>query len=352
MPREMGFGVVGLGMGIHHCKAIQGAKGAQLVAVCDIDEQRLNDAVKEFGCKGYTKYSDMLKDAEVEAVNICTESARHAQMGVQAARAGKHIVMEKPVDITPQRIQKLQDAVKEAGIKCGCIFQARMLPLNRKIKEAIDKGKIGRLIGAHGCLPWYRAQSYFEGPHGPWRGTWSMDGGGSLMNQGIHDVDQMVWLAGRVKSVCGFFGVFNHKIEAEDQAVAILKFENGALGTFFTTTCANPEGARRFFFYGTKGTFVKAGDKLESYDMGTPKERETMMRVFGGKAGADDASRDPMAVSADGHLLIVEDLVKAVRSDREPVITLESARHSVEVACAIYKSGRTGKEVKISDVAH
>jgi len=347
MAKELNFAVVGLGMGGHHCKAIRNAKGANLVAVCDIDPERLDKRVKEFDCKGYKSYARMLKDPAIDVVNIVTESGKHAKMGIQAAQAGKHLIVEKPVDVTPARIKTLEKAVKKAGVKCGCIFQSRMDNCNIMIKKAIDRGKMGQVIGVHAHLPWYRANSYYEGPHGPWRGTWRLDGGGSLMNQGIHTLDLAIFLAGPVQSAAGFYGVFTHKIQAEDHTVAVLKFKNGAIGTLFATTCAVPEGSQRVHMYGTKGSFSRLGSALEFYEMGSAKERKRMMNLFSSTPKAD-ASRDPMAVSADGHTLIVEDLVKAIRNDREPIIPISTAKHSVEVACAIYQSQRSGKIVNIS----
>ena len=170
------------------------------------------------------------------------------------------------------------------------------------------------------------------------------------MNQGIHTLDLAIFLAGPVKRVAGFYGVFNHKIEAEDQTVAILQFENGALGTLYTTTCAIPEGAQRIYLYGSKGSVSKHGETLEFYEMGPEKERKRMMELFSGKPMSDAASRDPMAISSDGHMLIIEDMVKAVRLNRQPAIPLSEARRSVDTACAIYKSARLGKMVEVASV--
>ena len=350
MAKEMGFAVVGLGMGGHHCKAVTAAKGARLAAVCDIDSTRRNAFTKQYGCKGYAKWSDLLKDKEIDVVCIAVESGKHADFGIEAARAGKHIVMEKPVDITPERVKKFRDVVNKTGVKCGCIFQSRLDNCNILLKKAIEKGKLGKLIGVHGCLPWWRAQSYYSGPHGTWKGTWKLDGGGSLMNQGIHTVDLLQWLGGPVKSVAGFYGVFNHKIEAEDQTVAILRYENGALGTLYTTTCAQPDKDQRVHVYGTKGSFCKYGAALEYFEAGTAADKARMMELFGARKSGENTSSDPMAVSSDGHMLIIEDLIKCVRTGKEPVITIESAGHAVEIAAAIFKSARTGKEVKISEV--
>jgi UDP-N-acetyl-2-amino-2-deoxyglucuronate dehydrogenase len=350
MAKEIGFGVVGLGMGVHHCKAITDAKGARLAAVCDTDPERLDATVKQYGVTGYADYAEMLRDDAVQCVCVVVESGKHADFGIQAAKAGKHLIMEKPVDITPAAIKRLRDVVRKTGVKAGCIFQYRYDPLNIQFKKAIDSGKMGKLIGAHAMLPWWRAQDYYQGPHGSWKGTWNLDGGGSLMNQGIHTVDLLQWLAGPVESVAGFTGVFGHDIEAEDQTVAILRFKNGALGTLTTTTCCNPSKEQRIFFYGSKGCFSRYANELEFFDVGTPKERERMMRAFGAREKKDSTSSDPMAVSADGHMLTVEDMVKCIRTGKDPYITIDSAAHAVEIANAIFKSAKTGKVVKVDSV--
>lgn len=350
MPKDIQFAVVGLGMGGHHCNALERANGARLAAVCDYDAERLECISKQHGCKGYSRYSELLKDTSIDVISIAVESGKHAAMGVEALRAGKHIVVEKPVDITPARIKLLEDAVAETGLKCGCIFQSRVDACNVLLKKAIDKGQMGQLIGVHGHLPWFRAQAYYEGPHGAWHGTWKLDGGGSLMNQGIHTLDLVAWLAGPVRRVAAFFGIHNHHIEAEDQTAAALEFENGALGTFASTTCAVPESEQRIYMYGTKGSFVRRGSVLESYAMGVEKERERMLGLFSSASHDAAVAKDPMAVSFAGHVVIFEDMVKAVRNDREPLIPISSAKHSVVVANAIYKSARTGKAVEISSL--
>ncbi len=350
MARNLRFVVLGMGMGVHHCRAILYAKGAELAGVCDHDPERLAQGVKEFGVKAFDRWSDVLRDPSIDAVCIVTESGTHADFGIEAAKAGKHIIMEKPIDVTPRRIAKFEQAVTRAGVKCGCVFQSRMDPCNSLIRKSIVAGRMGSIIGVHAQLPWLRPESYFAGVHGVWRGTWKWDGGGSLMNQGIHTLDLMCWFAGPVRSVAGFYKAHVHQIEAEDQAVAILRFENGALGTLFTTTCAIPEGTQRIHMFGTKGSFSRHANCLESYEMGSAAERTRMMERFGGGAKADSAAKDPMALSVDGHTKIVEDLVRAVRNNAEPAIPIASARHAVDVAVAIYKSGRVGREVPVGEV--
>ncbi len=348
MAKAVNFAVVGLGMGSHHCKAIAAAKGARLLAVCDLDESRVRPLAAQYGCKAYRRYRDVLGDPEVDVVNIVTESGYHAAMGVQAVRAGKHLMMEKPIDITPARIGRLESAVAASGLKCGCILQLRLDACNLALKKAIDRGSMGKVLGVHAGLPWFRGAAYYSGPHGTWRGTWKLDGGGSMMNQGIHTIDLMTYFGGPIERVCGFHAVQGHDIEAEDHTVACVRFACGALGTIFTTTCAQPENAQQFHCFGTKGSFRKRGDTLEMYEMGSPKERERMNARFGERVGTGAAS-DPMAISSDGHTLLVEDMSRAVREDRTPMIPLASARHAVDVVHAIYQSGRTGREVRIAN---
>jgi|TARA_B100000809_G_scaffold154596_1_gene151911 predicted dehydrogenase len=352
MSVETGFAVVGLGMGKHHCKAIDSAPNATLVAVCDVDEERLAAASHEFGCQTYKEIDDLLANDDVEVVNVATPSGLHTDIGLKVAAAGKHMIVEKPADITVARIDELIAAIDAAGVKAAGIFQSRLDPLNIEIRDAVQGGRLGRMIGVHGHLPWYRKQSYYEGAHGSWKGTWAMDGGGSLMNQGVHTVDLLQWIAGRVTSVMGMFGVFDHEIEAEDQSVAILRFESGALGTLYTTTCAFPGRDQRITMYGSEGSFVKREGALESWkllgDEDGEQEQDMLGRFGDKKVEKGSGAADPMAVSFDGHTQIIMDMVEAVQQEREPMISLHSAKHAVEIINAIYESGRTGRAVEIA----
>jgi len=322
------------------------------VAVCDVDEERLNPTAEEYACKGYVKFEELLENDAVDVVNIATPSGMHAEMGIKAVEAGKHLIVEKPADIVPERIDALVAAGERCGVKVGGIFQSRLDPLNLRIREAIQKGRLGKLIGVHGHLPWYRKQSYYDGPHGSWKGTWDMDGGGSLMNQGVHTVDLLQWLVGRVKSVMGMFGVFGHDIEAEDKTVAVLRFANGALGTLTTTTTAIGGGPQNILIHGDKGTIHKSGELLiwNLADDEQGEEEQELMRYYGAKdrrPEGETVATDPMAVGATGHQFQVQDLARVVREGGEPFIGIEDALHAVEIVNAIYESGRTGVEVTI-----
>jgi predicted dehydrogenase len=351
MPQDIGFGVVGLGMGKHHCKAIHAAPGARLVAVCDVDEERLKTSSERFQCKAYARYEDMLKDPDISVVNIATPSGMHAAMGIQAANAGKHVIVEKPADIHTKRIDDFIEAGKKNKVKIAGIFQARFDPLNIRIRDAIQSGRMGRLIGVHGHLPWWRAQSYYEGPHGSWKGTWAMDGGGSLMNQGVHTLDLIQWFAGPVAEVSAYFGVFGHQIEAEDHTVAILRFRNGAIGTLYTTTCCYPGFDQRITLFGASGSVIKEEGRLVAWKFVDDPEgvNEKELLSFYGGSGQASASADPMAVGFDGHAQIVMDMVKVLTQGGDLALPLDSARNAVAIITAIYESGKKGKPVKLKE---
>jgi len=353
MDQPIRFAVVGLGMGRAHCADIRDARGAQLVAVCDTVPERVEKAKADFGVRGTTRFAEILADPEIDVVNVCTPSGTHSDLTCEALRAGKHVICEKPPDVTVAKVDAMIAAQRETGRKLQVIFQSRFEPLYRRLKQTIEEGRLGRLIGVHGAVHWWRAQSYFDCP-GMWKGTWAMDGGGSLSNQGVHTVDLLQWLCGPVAEVYGRFGVFSHEIETEDKTVAVLVFRNGALGTLTTTTSAYPGLETEVMIHGSKGSVV-VRDELnrwriegESREAEEQEERE-MLAAYGPK-GVRDASvaSDPFAFATRGHLAQIEDMVGAIREDREPLNPVASTRHTVEILNAIYESGRSGKAVTLS----
>jgi len=347
---EIGFGVLGLGMGTHHALAVSEVPGVKLVAVCDQDPMRMQPTAEKYGCRGYLSFEEMLSDPEIQAVTVATESGKHAECALMAIAAGKHVLVEKPADVKVERIDEMIEAAKRAGVKVTSVFQSRTLPLNRCIKNAVDEGRFGKLVGVHALVPWYREQSYYEGPHGDWKGTWALDGGGSLANQGVHTVDLLQFLVGRVKSVFGAFGVYAHDVEAEDTTTALLKFENGALGTISTATSAYPGMATSVTILGWNGSVQKQDDVLHVWKFRdeTEEDEEIRKRYGPGDKSHVGVSSDPNALGAYGNHGHIAYLAKCIREGCDPFITLESARHAVEIVNAIYESGRTGKEVFLS----
>lgn len=351
--RPIRFAVVGLGMGVTHCKDLQDAKGAELVAICDTAVDRLEKVNKTYNVKATESFEELLRDPDIDVINVCTPSGSHADFSVAAMKAGKHVVCEKPPDVTVEAVDRMIAAEKETGKKLMIIFQSRFEPVYRRLKETIDEGRMGNLIGVHGTVNWWRAQDYFNCP-GMWKGTWRWDGGGSLANQGVHTVDLLQWLAGPVVEVYGKFGVFAHDIETEDKTVAVLTFANGALGTLTTTTAAYPGCDRTIFVHGQKGSFVSEDDQLTRWRiMGespeAEKDEEKRMLAAFGRKGERDASvaSDPFAFATRGHLAQFESLVQAIRDDAPLPNTVASTRHTVQIMTSIFESGRTGKPVRI-----
>ena len=347
------FAVVGLGMGVHHCKDLVDARGCELVAICDSAPERLEKNREQFGARAYTSYADLLAADDVDVVNICTPSGSHADLSVQALKAGKHVVCEKPPDVTVEAVDRMIAAQQETGRKLMVIFQSRFEPIYRRLKETIESGRLGNLVGVHGTVNWWRAQSYFNSP-GMWKGTWALDGGGSLANQGVHTVDILHWLAGPVVEVYGKYGCFAHEIETEDKTVAVLTFANGALGTLTTTTAAYPGLDRTVFIHGSKGSVVVEDDELVRWKIqGESKEAEAeeerqMLASFGKKSDRDaTTASDPFAFATRGHMAQFEAFADAVRNDTTPPNSIETTRHTVEILTAVYESGRTGNTIRL-----
>lgn len=349
----LGFGVVGLGMGQHHCRSIAKAEGARLVAVCDLRRELAEQVAEQYGCKVYTDYREMLADPAIQVVNVAVPTGLHAEVGIAAAKAKKHVICEKPLDVTLEKADALIQACRENGVKLAGIFQRRLHPLSKRVKEVVEQGRLGKIIYADIQLYWWRAPSYYAGGNPPgWRGTWALDGGGAVMNQGIHSVDFIQWIAGPAKSVFAKAGTFNHAIEAEDLGIAVVTFESGALGSIVCTTCAYPGLTNNFHLIGERGTIALRNDgqvvawRIKSDQPGEEeREEEEMQRRYPGDRASPSA--DPMAFSFDGHTVEVEDMVRCVREDTTPLIPGDEARKAIALVLAIQRSAREGREVAV-----
>ena len=347
---NIGYAVLGLGVGMAHVRAAANLQGGRLVAVCDLKEDRLAKAreVKpDVLC--YTSFSEMLKNPDIDAVSICTPSGMHAFHAIMALKAGKHIVIEKPIDVDLEAAKEIEKTAEMMGLKVGCVFQNRRNAVMFPMKEAIDSGRIGKVIGGFFRVNWFRDDDYFAGT--PWRGTWKWDGGGSLMNQGVHTVDLMQWvMGGDVESVTSTIRLFNHAIETEDFTTSIVKFKSGAVATLVTTTCAYPGLGTDIQVTGTKGSIHVDASKLTLWKIGDQdeeamnKEEEEMLAKYAGGAAA---SADPKAAKGQGYH--VQDLVDAIREDRPVYLGPKDAVTALKIVLAVYKSAKEGREVFISE---
>lgn len=359
MPEKVRFGVLGCGViGPHHARAIAGLEGAELVAVADVVPELAEELAEEHGCSSHYGLGEMLSGAELDAVCVCTPSGMHAGDAIAALEAGKHVVIEKPVDVTLGAADRLLEAQRATGRKVAVVSQHRFDAATLAVHRAISEERFGRLTMGSAEVRWWRSQSYYES--GGWRGTWELDGGGVLINQAIHSIDLLQWLMGRVVEVTAYTGLLAHeRIEVEDTAVAILKFENGALGTIAATTAAYPGLTARIAVHGDRGSAVIDDDELvyfhaagvgqetEAYG-GGENQAEQVMEQYGGGSARPGAGADPGSLSM-AHRDQISDFVRAIMDDREPSITVEEGRKPLAIIAGIYESARTGGPVRVGE---
>ncbi|HZJ88775.1 MAG TPA: Gfo/Idh/MocA family oxidoreductase, partial [Sphaerochaeta sp.] len=271
----------------------------------------------------------------------------HMDPALKAIAAGKSVLIEKPMEITPERGQRIIDAAKNKGVIVSSIFQTRFHEPTRLIKTAVDKGRFGKIVMADAQVKWFRNQEYYDS--GPWRGTWAVDGGGTLMNQSIHAIDLLGWFMGPVKSVYAFCDRLVHKrIEVEDTASALIRFENGAHGVIEGTTASWPGSAKRIEINGTKGTVVLEEESLKQWTFADETEEDDQIRKkYISEISFTGGALDPMGINQEGHTLQFKDFSDAILNDSEPYITAEDAMRSVSLICAIYQSAREQKLIEL-----
>ena len=341
---KLGYAVAGLGVGKIHVESALKYDKCELVAVCDLLTEKLKAVTeKNPEVKAYTDFDEMLRDEEIDIISICLPSGIHADFAVKALEAGKHVLIEKPIDITVSAAERIEEARIRTGKKVGCIYQNRNNAVMKPLKEAIDSGRLGRIFLGTFAVKWYREQSYYEGKHS-WHGTWAMDGGGSLMNQAIHTVDIMQWLMGEPESVSSTMSVNNHNIESEDLTASVFRFRNGATATFLSTTCAYPGLSTDIQIYGTNGSVELDADVLKRWKIKGEDEcdEEDMLDRYG-RGNRVACAYEPGLKY--GHITQIEDMVDAVLEDRDPQITPSEAIKAVRLIEAVYRSARTGKTV-------
>jgi len=360
--RKVGLGIIGCGgIANAHASAVVDLEEAELVAVCDTLEARATDFVQRYGArKAYADPQALLADPQVEAVLVCTPHPSHCSIAMQAAEARKHVMVEKPLSVDLAQANRAIEAAKKAGIKFGVIFQRRFWPSAQRAKQAIDQGKLSRVILGDCSVKWWREKSYYD--RDAWRGTWAAEGGGVMVNQAVHAIDMYQWLMGPVDTVCGFWANLSHPyIEVEDTAVAALRFKNGALGVIETTVSTKPQLGSKITVTGENGATISVLEHPESRvgvnDIWTiPGEDEEAARILAEETSTAESTfgsrADPAAQSPDKrrpsfHGLQIRDFVQAIVDDREPAVTAEEGRKAIEIIMAIYQSGRTGQPVRL-----
>jgi len=338
---QIRFGIVGCGrIAPRHAAALADNPRAKLVAVADILRNRALHFAQTYNAKPCFDYHDLLADPEIDCVNICTPSGLHAAMALEAFRAGKHVIVEKPMAMDPDDADRMINAARDAGRKLCVVLQNRYNPPMQDLQRALRAGKIGRVLLASVTVRWYRPQEYYEDG---WHGTKAMDGG-ALMNQSIHHIDALQWLMNEpVDTVFAYTGTLAHRMEAEDVGVVVMRFASGALATVEGSTITFPQNLEASLaFFGEKGSLKVGGTALNrkifwKIDGELEHEKELLIH--------DEI--DPPSVYGTSHTHVIEDMIDAVLSDREPATNGSEGRKSLVLVTAMYESAKTGSPVSL-----
>lgn len=328
---------------------------ASLVAVCDRQRERADAMGDEYGVAA-RDFAAILADPEVDAVTVCTPSGAHAGVAIMAMEAGKHVLVEKPMEVSVAACQQMLDVQRRHEVRLAVVSQHRFDPASERVRQALDEGALGPLVALDMRVPWFRTQEYYDS--GDWRGTLDMEGGGCLINQGIHTLDLLRWMGGPVTAVTARMATAAHeRIEVEDIIVGTLEFASGALGSLLASTATYPGFPARLAVYGRDGAAVIEGDGLkileargrQSIDAAGPTAHALKVATGGTQAASSGGSafeEDPWAWG-DAHRAQLRDFVEACREGRAPRVDGEAGLEAVRLIRALYESARTGQEVRL-----
>ena len=343
MEKVFRFGIVGCGViSATHAKCIAELPNAELVAVCDIVEEKARRLAAEYSVEVYVDYQRMLERSDIDIVTVLTPSGLHAKIAIDAARAGKHVIVEKPMDVTLAQADAMIEAASSAGVKLCVISQHRFDPPVVALKEAIHSNKLGQLNFGGSHTKWYRSQEYYDS--GDWRGTWALDGGGALINQSIHYVDLLTYIMGPVAEISAYTATRAHeRIEVEDIAVAAVKFTSGAIGLLEGNTAAYPGLCARLDIYGSDGSVVIENDRVKDWNLrcgDTYLSDDGPVGLIAGTSSHD--------IWHHSHKKQIADMLAAISENREPLVNGYEGRRALQIVLAVYESSRTGKPVRFS----
>jgi UDP-N-acetyl-2-amino-2-deoxyglucuronate dehydrogenase len=334
----VGFAIIGAGLvGPTHAAAAAEAPGGRLVVVCDLVAQRAEALADQYGADWTTDLQIVLERPDVHVVCICLPTRLHLDVAAQAAAAGKHLVIEKPLEISLERADLLLAAARRHGVQVAAIFNRRFAPALVGAKRAIDEGRLGRLIAADMYFKSYRSQAYYD--DSGWRGTWDLEGGAALINQGIHGVDLLRWLAGPVSHVFGYADHLRRAIEADDTTVAVVRYANGGLGVIQAMTSIQPRLADRLELHGLEGSIQLEDYRIARWEVPGAEDWPAEVAALEQTAGRE--------ATHVGHYAQIADMVDVVRERRTPLVNGVEGRRSLEVVLAIYESAREGREIEL-----
>lgn len=345
---DLGMAIIGTGtVAERHADAIRDLNGARLVAVYDADHGRCSAFARGRGVAAAESLEGLLSRSDVHIVTIATPSGTHAEVAVPAAHAGKHIICEKPLETTLEKTDQIIAACDEAGVQLAAVFQARFGDSVKAVHKALADGWFGRVVLIGAQVRWYRSPEYYASAG--WRGTWALDGGGALMNQSIHMIDLLLYLAGDVEEVSAYTGTLTHPgLEVEDTAVASLRLVSGGLGVIEASTSCAPGFPRKLELSGEHGSVILEDDRIVRWQFTKERPEDVQIRQHGSTSeGLAGAAGDPKAAGHEGHRRQFQDMVDAVRTGRAPTIPGREGRKAIALIAGIYESARTGRPCRI-----
>jgi predicted dehydrogenase len=345
--RIFGFGIVGAGtISAVHALAIRAIPNAKLYGVYTRDKNKSIAFAAENDCVSYDSLDDMLMVEGIDIVCICTPSGIHLDPAIKCIEAGKHCVIEKPLEVTLDKCDTIINAAARAGVKTAVIFPSRFYESAMQIKKAIDDQRFGNLVLGDAYVKWSRSEAYYQSA--AWRGTWKLDGGGALMNQGIHSIDLLQWYMGDVIEVQSAMTNIKHKtIEVEDTVVSTLRFANGALGVVQCSTAVYPGSLKRIEILGTTGTAILEESNIVKWQFENILAGDDGMTKNSIHNSSGGGASNPSDISFYGHQKQLEDMIESIVKNKKPMIDASDGRKSVAIVLAIYDSARSGKKVAL-----
>ena len=324
-----------------HLRAAMKIEEIEISGICGSNREKVKKLADKAGVPGFIDEKLFFAECPMDLVAIGSPSGLHAAQGAAAASRGIHVLVEKPIDVTTQKADNLIEACERAGVKLGIFFQDRVSEGAQKLKALVDNNTLGKLSLATAHVKWYRGPEYYG--DSKWRGTWKLDGGGAIMNQGIHTLDLLIWMLGNPRQVFGCARTMLHDIETEDTAVAVIEFESGVLATYEASTAAYPGQPRKIYLTGSQGTASLVHNALTDISLLGDEKKEQ----GGSNPENPENTSSPLVSDVSGHRRIMEDFIGAIREDRAPICDGKDARRSVQLVRAIYESSRTGRPVMI-----
>ena len=330
-----------------HAKAIHDISGAKLVGFCDGGSGRAKQLATQYSCQAFENYQTMLENDEIDIVTIATPSGFHLEPTVAAAKAGKHVICEKPLEISLERIDMMIDAHDKAGTLLGGILQNRFNEALVHLRQAIDSGRFGDITYVGVFVPWWRSDEYYQDS---WHGTWELDGGGALMNQSIHMIDLLYDLMPSIETIHALAGTLGHRdMETEDTAVAILRFTTGTLGIIYGTTASYPGQLRRLEITGTKGTVVYQEDSFSVWQFAEETTKDQKIRKQFSHVKGPGGMAEPASITHENHRRNFKAFIHSLETGEEFCLRGNEARKAVEIVLAIYESARQQKPVVLNN---